>query len=299
MLNIPISATLQANRVTYNNSDSTLDATNVKLAIDELDSKILDSLTTIRVEQFRIVNPDLGDGTFSYLDANNQTQIGAYDGTWRTFNLQVAGFYENNNLVEANINDDVIYHTSDSDQLQEGTADGEGIVTSVRLSHNLIANDEVDIRYYQGVSIVAQQIGDGSVSYAKLDTNLKGKVDQVTNATSLNTNDTIVKRNASGEFAGVLDGKFKTARTIALDGDVSGQANFDGSTGITITTVVADNSHTHTNLGGAGLTYNSGVYDVDKATVLEAQAGTIDTKFMTPSKTKAYVDNATIDGGTF
>jgi hypothetical protein len=37
-----------------------------------------------------------------------------------------------------------------------------------------------------------------------------------------------------------------TARTITLGGDVSGAANFDGSSNITITTVIADDSHNHT-----------------------------------------------------
>jgi hypothetical protein len=301
LLNVPIEATLQSNRVSYNNTDSTLDADNVKLAIDELDSKILDSLTTIRVEQFIIVNPDLGDGTFSYKNASDQTKIGAYDGTWRTFSLEIAGFYENNNLVEASINDSITYHTTDTDQLEEGVSDSEGIVTSVKVAHNFITNDEVDFRYYQGVSIIAQQIGDGTVSYSKLDTNLKAKVDDVTNATSSNTINTLVKRNASGEFAGVLDGRLKTARTIALDGDVSGQASFDGSTGITITTVVADDSHGHTTFAGDGLSYNSNNnnYDVNFATTQNAIDATLDNVSMTPAKVKTYVDNATIDGGTF
>ena len=37
-----------------------------------------------------------------------------------------------------------------------------------------------------------------------------------------------------------------TARTITLAGDVAGAANFDGSANITITTVIADDSHNHT-----------------------------------------------------
>jgi hypothetical protein len=37
-----------------------------------------------------------------------------------------------------------------------------------------------------------------------------------------------------------------TARTISLAGDVAGAANFDGSANITITTVIADDSHNHT-----------------------------------------------------
>jgi hypothetical protein len=45
--------------------------------------------------------------------------------------------------------------------------------------------------------------------------------------------------------AGTADA-LTTARTIALGGDVSGAANFDGSSNITITTVIADDSHNHT-----------------------------------------------------
>ena len=40
--------------------------------------------------------------------------------------------------------------------------------------------------------------------------------------------------------------KLTTTRNIALSGDVSGNANFDGSGNITITTVIADDSHNHT-----------------------------------------------------
>ena len=36
------------------------------------------------------------------------------------------------------------------------------------------------------------------------------------------------------------------ARTITLDGDVSGAVNFDGSTNVTLTTTIADDSHNHT-----------------------------------------------------
>lgn len=42
--------------------------------------------------------------------------------------------------------------------------------------------------------------------------------------------------------------KLKAAKTITLSGDVSGSASFDGGSNITITTVVADNSHNHTNI---------------------------------------------------
>ena len=40
--------------------------------------------------------------------------------------------------------------------------------------------------------------------------------------------------------------KLANARTITLDGDVSGSVSFDGSDNVTITTTVADDSHNHT-----------------------------------------------------
>ena len=52
-----------------------------------------------------------------------------------------------------------------------------------------------------------------------------------------------------GNFSGVTVGKanqLATARTIALSGDVSGSASFNGASNITINTIVADNSHNHT-----------------------------------------------------
>ena len=52
--------------------------------------------------------------------------------------------------------------------------------------------------------------------------------------------------NASISGVAATADALTTARTIALGGDVSGAANFDGSSNITITTVIADDSHNHT-----------------------------------------------------
>lgn len=46
---------------------------------------------------------------------------------------------------------------------------------------------------------------------------------------------------------GYLTTRLATARTIALSGDVSGSAAFDGSANISITATVADDSHSHSN----------------------------------------------------
>jgi hypothetical protein len=56
----------------------------------------------------------------------------------------------------------------------------------------------------------------------------------------------------AGTFEGNLTGNastataLATARNIALTGDVSGNVNFDGTGNVSITTVVADDSHNHT-----------------------------------------------------
>jgi len=78
----------------------------------------------------------------------------------------------------------------------------------------------------------------------------------ITDATHTNVNSMIVRRDASGNFAAgtitaALSGnastatKLATARNIALTGDVTGTASFDGSANASITATVANDSHTH------------------------------------------------------
>ena len=61
-----------------------------------------------------------------------------------------------------------------------------------------------------------------------------------------------VEGNLVGAVTGTVSGNagsatiLANARSIALGGDVSGSANFDGSANITITATVADDSHNHT-----------------------------------------------------
>ena len=103
-----------------------------------------------------------------------------------------------------------------------------------------------------------------------------GKVaNSATSATSENTVDAIVARDATGNFsAGVITAslsgnastasKLETARTIALTGDVTGSASFDGSGNVSITANTtndptltlsgdATGSATFTDLGNASL----------------------------------------------
>jgi hypothetical protein len=87
-----------------------------------------------------------------------------------------------------------------------------------------------------------------------LQTALDSKVDDTEVATTA-TASKLLKLDANAKLPASITGnsdgnastatKLETARTIALSGDVSGSGSFDGSGNLTITTVVADDSHSH------------------------------------------------------
>ena len=56
----------------------------------------------------------------------------------------------------------------------------------------------------------------------------------------------VVLQNGTDGTDATFLGKLATARAIALTGDVTGTANFDGSADISITATVTDDSHNHT-----------------------------------------------------
>jgi hypothetical protein len=129
------------------------------------------------------------------------------------------------------------------------TVNGKGLITAVSTTAVDPAND--------GTLTLATS-GTGLSGSATFTANQSGisTFTVTSNATSNNTNSTIVARDASGNFsAGTITASLNgnagtatslsTARAIALSGDVSGSANFDGSAGITITATVADDSHNH------------------------------------------------------
>lgn len=145
----------------------------------------------------------------------------------------------------------------------------------------------------------------------------------ISDATNLNTINTIVKRDASGNFAagtitGALAGnattattattttgnsgtatKLATARTIGLTGDVSGSGTFDGSANLTITAVIADDSHAHV-IGNV-----DGLQAALDAKLDDSQAGAVngiaqlDANGLVPtSQLPSYVDDV-IESATF
>lgn len=124
------------------------------------------------------------------------------------------------------------------------TTDDTGTVTSTMISDGTIVNGDIN--------------ASAAIADTKLATiSTAGKVsNSATTATDGNTASAIVARDASGNFSAgtvtaALSGNattasaLATARTIALGGDVSGSASFDGSANVTITATVADDSHAH------------------------------------------------------
>jgi hypothetical protein len=77
-----------------------------------------------------------------------------------------------------------------------------------------------------------------------------------------------------------------TARTIAVAGDVSGSASFDGTGNISITTTVADDSHNHT---VANVDSLQGFLDAKYQSGSNAALGTITTT--NASNSGAFVRN--------
>ena len=88
-----------------------------------------------------------------------------------------------------------------------------------------------------------------------------------------------------------------TARTISLAGDVAGAANFDGSSNITITTVIADDSHNHTvaNIDGLQTALDGKLDDsglTAERVLVSSVSGTVATANITTTELN-YLDGVT------
>lgn len=112
---------------------------------------------------------------------------------------------------------------------------------------------------------------------------------------------TVIAGTFEGAFTGNLTGvadnaaALETARTISLSGDVSGSVSFDGSQNVSITTTVANDSHTHdtryVKLAGGTMTGTLNVPTVDLGdwTITESGGNLV---FQYQGTTKFSMDNS-------
>lgn len=145
-----------------------------------------------------------------------------------------------------------------------------GLVATNPTSSDNVSDGDNHIRLIKATVLATFPNITGAVT--KTHTQLNNAVATVEASTSTNAASTVVKRDASGNFAagtvtaalvgnvtgnvngnviGSVNGnattasKWQTARAITLTGDVSGSASFDGSGNTSITATVADDSHNH------------------------------------------------------
>lgn len=156
--------------------------------------------------------------TFGINDASDVTITDAADGDFLRYNGSV-WFNDPVNLATDTIGDYVESLVA-GDGITLSNNSGEGTNPTVSLTSNSIT------------------VGSTSISLGNSSTTISGLVSVSSTA-------------FSGELTGNVTGnadtatKWKTERTITLDGDVSGSVSIDGSNNVTITTTVADNSHGH------------------------------------------------------
>lgn len=112
-------------------------------------------------------------------------------------------------------------------------------------------NDTYDYYIVKTATSTWNLWGEKSESYDSLTCVRFQKADQGSvTVTFKNGHSATVPSGATKAIPGGVTGKatkLQTARTISLTGDVSGSASFDGSSNVSISATVADNSHNHSN----------------------------------------------------
>ena len=129
-----------------------------------------------------------------------------------------------------------------------GNAATDTVTVNADVASNLIpsVDDSYDLGAVGSEWRDAYIDGTAYIDTGSIDTATVGTLSVSGNGTV--TGDLTVNGNINATVVGTAStaDALTTARTITLDGDVAGAANFDGSANITITTIIADDSHNHT-----------------------------------------------------
>ena len=159
------------------------------------------------------------------LSANGTGIVTVADALTVTGNLIVSGTTTTVNSETINLADNIIVLNSDFTSGTPSEDTGFSVLRGGSATKSFIWDESED----------KWSVGTESMVAATFIGNLTGNVTGNTSGSSGST---------TGNAATAT--KLATARTIAVAGDVSGSASFDGTGNISITTVVADDSHNHT-----------------------------------------------------
>ena len=129
-----------------------------------------------------------------------------------------------------------------------------GLVASNPTSSDNISDGDNHIRLIK--SAIKTTFPNITGAVTSTHTAINSAVTTANTATSANSANSVVYRDASGNFsAGTVTAALagnattattlQTARTISLSGDVSGSVSFNGSQNVDISAVIADDSHNH------------------------------------------------------
>jgi hypothetical protein len=231
LLPVPVRVLQSAERIVYDNSTSSLAATNLQTAVDELEQLIQENTTVIQIQKFFIINANNNNGTFSYIGPDGldvQTGVLQTQGDLLTYQFVLEDnvqYIVGQNRVEVKVNNDINFYVPDGELIEINS-------TTVGILYNLQDGDEVYLKVYQGLDSVALVVPDGTVTTAKLSTALQNDLTSYSNhiASTANphgvtksqvglgnvTNDAQVKADASGSINGYV------ATWLGTNGDALG-----------------------------------------------------------------------------
>jgi hypothetical protein len=170
-LPVPVRVLQSAERIVYDNTGRIfITSTNLQGALDELDTVIEENTTVIKTQRYEIVQADNGAGGFVYdIGAGNVT--GTKTNGIFEFPLQdEVKYIPGQNRLEAVVNNEFTYYFVDP-ELVEIDEDNFGVTYAFQ------DGDQVSVKIYQGLDSVSIEVGDGSITQAKLSTALNNKID--------------------------------------------------------------------------------------------------------------------------
>lgn len=204
------------------------------------------------------MNLDLADASAN-IEAAQATAN--YKGLWNTLTgaLNTPASVSHNSVTYVLVN-----NLADVTLSEPGEPSGDGDWDAFGISSAVTATN-VELNLLDGCTATTAQLNFLSNTTSDIQSQIDGKAasvhthtsSQITDATNLNTANRIVKRDGTGNFsAGTITAaltgnatsatKLQNTRNIALGGDCSGSVNFDGTSNVTITATVLNNSHSHT-----------------------------------------------------